>query len=244
MAESNSLFNSLIPRRDFIKASSAAAVGIAASGLLRPDALFAATGEAPVSLPLLGVGFTADEIGQKSTRLIDARSVLTGDPTFISRGARLTIASFGPAESRSKKSAPGAAIDAIFPVLGREAAKFPRFQAWCYRAKESGVEAGGTSFTMPVTATDGVRLVVRPLAPMGETAPVASVESPFTLALDSSNGAYKLQKGTYVVAFRDDASNDVAPNWDRFTVVRHGEHEVIVPGARFAHVVITIDYAS
>jgi hypothetical protein len=241
MAESKSLLNSLIPRRDFLKASSAAAVGIAASGMLRPETLLAA-GDAPVVLPLLGVGFTAEELGQKSARLIDARAALSGDPTFLSRGARLTIASFGPAESRSKKSMPGAAIDAIFPVLGKEADKFPRFRAWCYRVKDSGVEAGNTSFTMPVSATDGLRLVVRPLAAIGEPEP--ATESPFTLALNSVNGAYKLQKGTYVVAFRDDASNDVEPNWSRLTVVRHGEHEIVVPGARFAHVVIIVDYAS
>jgi hypothetical protein len=242
MAESKSFSSSLIPRRDFLKASSVAAVGIAASGLLRPDVLLAA-GDAPVSLPLLGVGFTADDVTQKNVRLTDARSVLSGDPTFLSRGARLTIASFGPAESRSKKSAPGAAIDAIFPVLGRENAKFPRFQAWCYRVKESGVEAGNTSFTIPVTATDGIQLIVRPLAPIGETAPVA-IESPFNLALGTANGAYKLQKGIYVVAFRDDASNDVAPIWERLTLVRHGERELSVPGARFAHVVLSVDYAS
>jgi len=241
MAESKSLLNSLIPRRDFIKASSAAAVGIAASGLFRPDVLLAA-GDAPVSLPLLGVGFTADDLAEKSARLIDARAALSGDPSFISRGARLTIASFGPAESRSKKSAPGAAIDAIFPVLGRDAAKFPRFQAWCYRAKDSGIEAGSTSFTMPVTATDGIRLVVRPLGPIGEPAP--AIESPFTLSLNSMSGAYKLQKGTYVVAFRDDASNDVEPNWGRLTVMRRGEKELVVTGARFAHVVVVVDYAA
>src|SRR6266550_2327060 len=144
MAESKSLLNLPVPRREFLKASSAAAIGIAASGLLRPGSLFAAGG-APVSLPLLGVGFTADDVAHKSVRLVDARDVLTGDPTFLSSGARLTIASFGPAES------------------------------------------------------------------------------PFTLSLGSTSGTYKLQKGIYVVAFRDDAGSDGTPIWDRLTVARRGE---------------------
>src|SRR5256885_16617184 len=117
MAESKSLFNAPVPRREFLKASSVAAIGIAAGSLLRTDSLFAA-GDAPVSLPLLGVGFTPDAVGPKGIRLADARDALSGDPTFLSRGARLTIASFAPAESRSKKSSPGAAIDAVFPILG------------------------------------------------------------------------------------------------------------------------------
>lgn len=242
MAALKSLFNVPVPRRQFLKASSAAAIGVAASGLLNPKSLFAA-GEAPVSLPLLGVGFTADDVAHKAVRLADARDILTGDPTFLSRSARLTIASFSPAESRAKKGAPGAAIDAVFPVLGKEPAKYPRFQAWCYRAKESGVEAGDTSFTMPVTATEGIRLVVRPLAPMGVKEPVVATESPFTLALSSTNGAYKLQKGIYVVAFRDEAGSDSSPAWERLTIVRRGEHDLVVSGARFAHVIVSIDYA-
>lgn len=240
MAESKSFLNVPVPRRQFLKATSAAAVGFAAAGLFRPESLLAAG--APVVLPLLGVGFTPDELGPKGARLVDATDVSSGDPTFLSRGARLTIASFSPLPSRSKRSAPGAAIDAIFPVYGQSAEKYPRFQAWCYRAKESGVEAGATSFTMPVTATDGIQLVVRPLAAPGADA-AAATQSPFSLSLGSRNGTYKLQKGTYVVAFREETEGGGAPLWQRLTLVRHNEHEIVVPGAHFSYVVVSVDYA-
>src|ERR1051325_3071309 len=130
MAASKSLFTVPIPRRQFLKAGSAAAIGIAASGLLNPGSLFAA-GELP--MPLLGVGFTADEIGENSVRLTDARYALSGDPTFISRGARLTIGSFTAARTRSNRSLPGATIEALFPVLGKTADQTSRFHAWSYR---------------------------------------------------------------------------------------------------------------
>src|SRR5256885_7680390 len=241
MTELKSLPSVPVPRRRSLKPGPAAAVGFAAAGLFRPGSVLAAG--APVVLPLLGVGFTPDEVGEKSVRLTDAAHALSGDPTFLSRGARLTIASFTPAASRAKRSSPGAAIDAIFPILGASAEKYPRFQAWCYRAKESGLEAGSGSFTMPVTATDGIQLVVRPLAAIGAEAPAATTQSPFALSLGTGGGAYKLQKGTYVVAFREESGNDGTPLWDRLTLVRRGVHDLTVPGAHFAYVVLSIDYA-
>src|SRR5437870_1769054 len=101
-----SLFHKPVPRRQILKVSSAAAIGFAAAGLVRPDSLFGA--EAPVSLPLLGVGFTPDEPSEKNGRLTDAASMLAGDPTFISRGARLTITSFAPVAPRARKTPRGA----------------------------------------------------------------------------------------------------------------------------------------
>jgi len=243
MAAMKSIFNVPVPRRQFLKASSAAAIGLAASGLLNPKSLLA--GEAPVVLPLLGVGFTPDEVGHKGVRLTDARDVLSGDPTFISRGARLTIASFSPMPpARSNKASAGAAIDAIFPALGRTAEHYPRFQAWAYRTKESGPDAGISSFTMPVIATDGVQLVVRPLAPIGaDAAKFTATQSALTLSLGSTNGAYKLQKGIYVVAFRDAFGSDDAPLWNRLTLTSRDEHELVVPNAHFAYLVLKVDYA-
>src|SRR5438034_2331309 len=240
MAGSKSLLNVPVARRQFLKASSVAAIGFAAAGLIRPDSLFGAA----ITVPLLGVGFTpADDVVHGNARLIDATSALSGDPTFISRGARLTISSFSPA-ARGHKTQEGAAIDAIFPILGREAEKYPRFQAWSFRAKESGLESGRGSFTMPVTATDGIQLVVRPLpAPGAEASAAAATQSPFALSLGSASGSYKLQKGTYVVAFRDANGSDGAPNWNRLYLARHDEGDLYVPGARFSYVVVNVDYA-
>jgi hypothetical protein len=239
MAASKSLLNVPVARRQFLKASSVAAIGFAATGLIRPGSLFGAA----ITVPLLGVGFTpADDVVHGNARLIDATSALAGDPTFISRGARLTISAFSPA-SRGHKTQEGAAIDAIFPILGREAEKYPRFQAWSFRAKESGIESGRGSFTMPVTATDGIRLVVRSLAAPGAEAPAVETQSPFSLSLGSSDGSYKLQKGTYVVAFRDANGSDGAPSWSRLFLARRDEGDLYVPGARFSYVIVNIDYA-
>ena len=239
MAGSKSLLNVPVARRQFLKASSVAAIGFAAAGLIRPDSLFGAA----VTVPLLGVGFTPDDVTLGRAGLIDATSALSGDPTFISRGARLTISSFSPA-ARGHKTQEGAAIDAIFPILGREPEKYPRFQAWSFRAKESGLESGRGSFTMPVTATDGIQLVVRPLpAPGAEASAAAAMQSPFALSLGSASGSYKLQKGTYVVAFRDANGSDGAPNWSRLFLARRDEGDLYVPGARFSYVVVNVDYA-
>ena len=238
MAASKSFLNVPVPRRQFLKATSAAAAGFAAAGLLRPDSLF---GEA-MTVPLLGVGFTPDEVIEGGhARLSDATSALSGDPTFISRGARLTINSFKPSP-RGHKVQDGAAIDAIFPVLGRESEKYPRFQAWSFRAKQSGIEAGNGTFTMPVTATDGIRLVVRALAAPGADKSVET-QSPFALSLGTAGGSYKLQKGTYVVAFRTASGDEGAPSWGRMALARSDEGELYVSGARFPYVIITVDYA-
>ena len=46
-----------------------------------------------------------------------------------------------------------------------------------------------------------------------------------------------------VVAFREESGNDGTPLWDRLTLVRRGVHDLTVPGAHFAYVVLSIDYA-
>src|ERR1041385_58831 len=81
---------SQIARRDFLKATSVAALGLTVGGL--PSRLFAASVGAG---PLRSVGFAdhAPAAGE-TVSLAAAERVLSGDPVFIRRGARVVVSSY------------------------------------------------------------------------------------------------------------------------------------------------------
>src|SRR5258705_13938585 len=140
--------SSHLPRRDFLKAGSAAAVGVAFAGLV-PQRLFAAAADSAV----LSVGFAPRPAEGASVRLAAAEQTLAGDPSFISRGARVIVSSYHRAAKYDGKTG-GHSLDAIFPAIRYEPARYPRFNAW-----SSGRRT--MRFKMPVTATQGVQFALR-----------------------------------------------------------------------------------
>jgi hypothetical protein len=208
-----------IARREFLKSGSVAAALLA----LHPVSLFAASNSSAV----LSVGF-ADRVPApgEGVRLIGAERVLSGDPAFISRGARVTIGSFHRAPKYDGRPG-GAAIAAIFPVLSYAPESYPRFNAWIFDGRTADSGRRPVRFSMPVTATQGVQFAVqRNLLPL-------------TLGSDSS--ALKLQRGVYVIALRESAA-DSPPPWSALTLGNAADG-LAVDSTAFSYVVITLDFA-
>lgn len=231
--------NAGLPRRDFLKISSLAAFGIAA-GALRPDPLRAASANS--GPPLLAVGYVENApAAGAAVDMSSADSILSGDPTFISRGARLTFRS--PGISDSDRSL-GAAVDVLFPLLGFTAAQFPRYRAWFFARDDAGfVMPGNVSFNVPVTATRGLGLVLsrKPQiqVPQG---PAGADESDATLTLGSDSGRLKLRRGVYAIAFRD-TSNQQLPNWRAIRLVSKSGDLVVTPSPA-TYVLMSVDYGA
>jgi len=229
-----------VARRDFLKTSSAAAVGLSAVAF-SPGSLFAAPSSENDFAPLLGVGYaqSAPEAGQ-SVRLAPADRALVGDPSFISRSARVTIHTFARAASREGKPG-GAAIDVIHPAIGYAPDKYPRFRAWTYATDKNSVDnvGGAIAFTVPVTATQGLQFAIRRV-PVESNGPAKEI--PLALTLSSESGAFKLQRGIYVIAFREE-NRDSVPSWSTLSVSSKGG-QYLVDTKAFSHAILTIDYAS
>src|SRR5450631_716045 len=113
-----------VHRRQFLKVASVAAVGVAFS----ERKMFAAMSSGID--PLLSVGFTPSLPKDGfMVPMSDASSILSPDPGFISRAARVTVV--GGARARQYLNAAGGiGVDAYFPITGRDAAKLPRYSFW------------------------------------------------------------------------------------------------------------------
>lgn len=228
-----------VARRDFLKAGSAAAIGFTAVAL-SPESLFAAPLRDRGILPLLSVGYApeAPEAG-RSVRLAAADRALLGDPAFISRGARVTVQSFARA-TRYQGEHGGVGIDVIHPVIGYAPEKYPRFRAWAFSVDKNLDNIGGPiRFNVPVTGTQGLQFVVRRVT-FDRDEP--STETLLPLTLGSEFGKMKLQRGVYVLAFRESAGDSVPP-WSAHSVKSKGG-SLVVDTESFSYAVVTIDYAS
>jgi hypothetical protein len=245
-----------VDRRHFLGVTGAAAVG-AATGALNPSVLFASE---PFN-PLLSIGFAEMEPGGQSVRLVGADRLLMGDPAFISRAARVSIKSFHRQSSR-RGAAGGAAIEAVYPANGYEPARYPRFRSWSYVGREDYDSVGGRiSFNVPVHGVNGLELRItrlqtndgdgparrRAAAPALSDARDTSEFQRVSLALGSVTGTYKLQRGVYVIAFRE-TQRDAAPAWGAYWLSeRSGELVAGTSGgtaADFTYAVIGVDYAT
>ena len=215
-------------RRRFLTTT---ALGVTALALNHKNAF--ATTSAGFS-PLISIGFApALPADGGMVRRGDAASILMPDPTFLSRGARVTVA--GSARAAKHASDPGGvAVDAVLAK---------RFRFWS--AADNGT-SGNLSFVAPAVATSGIDFVARRMRETTKkeetaaTAPADVDPAPFTLSLGSAAGP-KLQRGVYVVALRESA-NETITDWSAFSIVaNHGAYSVA--GATFAWMILKIDYA-
>lgn len=227
----------VVHRRQFLKIASVAAVGVAFS----ERRLFAATSLGIV--PLLSVGY-ADHLPEDgfTVPMADASTVLSPDPTFINRAARITVA--GGSRAKQYANTPGGiGVDAYFPITGREVGKFPRFAFW---SAVNDATTGPVSFRMPALATTGLTFVVRRMRPTagdGELNTVPALEpetSPLTLSLGNADGP-KLARGIYALAFREENS-DSAPSWSRMLLMHQNGKYSLSNAAGVTYLLLQVDY--
>jgi hypothetical protein len=210
-----------IPRREFLRISSAAAMGLAVVAI-GEGKLFAATSSGIV--PLMDVGYAPSQPATGfSIPLASAESILSPDPRFISTGARVSVV--GAKRAASHRNAPGGiGVDALFPVSHRQS----------------------NSFTVQVPSTTGVALMVRRQRPTNEkeseAAPALEPEvAPLTLSLGNVAGP-KLTRGVYVLAFREEEGDNMSSNWNRLTLA-HSDEGYYLSGATFSYLILNVDYA-
>lgn len=234
-----------IPRREFLRISSAAAMGLAVVAV-GEGKLFAASSSGVV--PLMDVGYAPSLPATGfSIPLASAASILSPDPRFISTGARVSVVAARRAASH--KNAPGGiAVDALFPVSHRQDSDPLRYRFFSIAGRpDQDSISGPLSYTVQVPSTGGVSLVVRHRRPSTETAaltapPALEAEvTPLTLSLGNVAGP-KLTRGVYVLAFREDAADSMSSNWNRLTLAP-SEDGYYVSGATFSYLVLNVDYA-
>ena len=73
------------------------------------------------------------------------------------------------------------------------------------------------------------------------TPPLESEVTPLTLSLGNVAGP-KLTRGVYVLAFREEESDSMSSNWNRFTLV-HSDDGYYLSGATFSYLILNVDYA-
>jgi hypothetical protein len=172
--------------------------------------------------------------------MADASTILSPDPAFISRAARVRVVG-GVRSKQRLGSDGGVGVDAYFPITGRETGRYPRFSFW---SATGDSQSGGTSFRMPVLATTGLSFVVRRIRPsqvrtMNATPPLETEVSPLTLSLGNVDGP-KLTRGVYAFAFREEAS-DNAPSWSRTLLInQNGQYSL--SGFSATYMLLQIDY--
>ena len=232
-----------IPRREFLRISSAAAMGLAVVALGEKN-LFAAGASGIV--PLMDVGYAPSlPAAGYSIPLASANSILSPDPRFISTGARVAVVSAKRAANHA--NAPGGiAVDAFFPVAHRRPDDPLRYGFFSMNGRAGGDSVSGPlSFTVQVPSTTGVALVVRrqrpaPDAELSAQPPLEPEVSPLTLSLGNVAGP-KLTRGVYVLAFREE-EGDSMTDWRRMSLAPTAENGYLISGATFSYLILNVDY--
>lgn len=231
-----------IARREFLRISSAAAMGLAVVALGERDLFAAASG----SVPLMDVGYAPSLPATGfSVPLASANSILSPDPAFIRNGARITVV--GAKRAASHANAPGGiAVDALFNVSHRGPDDPLRFKFFSVNGRsDHDAISGPLAFTVQVPSTGGVSFMVRRQSPVSDTKTAASASSqpdgtPLTLSLGNVAGP-KLARGVYVLAFREEDGDSMA-DWRRMTIAP-SEDGYYVSGATFSYLALKVDYA-
>jgi len=211
-------------RREFLRLSSTAAAGLAIVAVSQNNLLGAPAGDVA---PLLSVGYAPSLPTTTPVGLMNASSLLTSDASFLSHDARISIHGGARAEKYLKNPG-GVAVDAIYPV-GYQAEQFPRTYFWS--ASRFSTSRSGSA-VVTALSTSGISLSIKGLA--------SRSESILTLGLTSKSDP-KLQRGVYVIALRESASDSV-PNWNRLELVRENGR-IVIPGATTGYAILHIDYA-
>lgn len=233
-----------IPRREFLRISSVAALGVAVVAVSERN-VFAASSTGII--PLMDVGYAPSlPLTGYSVPLASAASILSPDPRFISTGARVSMVGARRAANHAK--APGGiGVDALFATNHRQPNDLTHFRFFSLAGRPDGDSISGqVGFNMPVPSTSGVMLMVKRQRPSvsTDTATPPAIESEvsaLTLSLGNVAGP-KLTRGVYVLAFREENSDSMS-NWNRLTLAPSQNDGYYVAGATFSYLILTVDYA-
>lgn len=229
-------------RREFIAAGSAAVAGLAVSS----GRAFAAEPAAATSPLSLFVGYWGGAprimrrfITNAPATLDSAQSVLTGDPSLFSLGARISFRGL----HRQQGSAPRSIlIDAMQRT--NEGARLPFF-AFTHVEDRTGIRTSPPlSFTMNVQTEGTLDLVVR-------STEATTSERTLSFAVNSADGALMLNRGVYVLAL-----TNREPHWRAIRFADGARPDAFVTGKQllasamdgqpvdFDYVVMTVGAAS
>jgi hypothetical protein len=233
-----------IPRREFLRISSVAALGVAVVTISDGN-LFAATSSGIV--PLMDIGYAPSlPAAGFSIPLSAADSILSPDPRFISTGARISVVAAKRAD-RHRNAPGGIGVDALFATNHRQPDNPSHFRFFSVNGRaDADTISGPVSFNMPVPSTSGVTLMVTRQRPStsqeaaSTPPPIESEVSPLTLSLGNVAGP-KLTRGVYVLAFREEDSDSMS-NWSRLSIAK-GDAGYYIPGATFSYLLLNVDYA-
>jgi hypothetical protein len=233
-----------MPRREFLRISSAAALGVAVAAMSERS-LFAA--ESSGVVPLMDIGYAPFlPLPGYSVPLAAASTILSPDPHFIGSGARVSVVGAGRAAGH--KNAPGGiAVDALFPVSHRGPDDPSRYRFFSVAGRpDSDAISGQLSFTIQAPATSGISLLVRRLRPTNQAStdapPAIETEaSPLMLSLGNVAGP-KLNRGVYALAFREEAGDSMM-NWSRMALAPVESGGFLISGATFTYLLLNVDYA-
>jgi hypothetical protein len=233
-----------IPRREFLRISSAAALGVAVVAVSEGK-LFAASSSGIV--PLMDVGYAPSlPLPGYSVPLASAASILSPDPHFIGSGARISVV--GAKRAASHANAPGGiAVDALFQVAHRNPENPVHYRFFSVSGRpDAEATSGPLGFTIQPPATSGVSFLVRRQRPTNQPAseavpPIEAETSPLTLSLGNVAGP-KLARGVYALAFREENADSMA-SWNRMALAPVDGGGYVISGATFTYLLLNVDYA-
>lgn len=246
-----------IPRREFLRLGSAAAVGLAATGL-SADIAAGIT----VPMPLLSAGFCSEmpeEIGSgDACRVVAADRLRAAERHLAATGARITVHQFRRAAAHRDLPLE-LSLRAYYPSFDPATGAKTPVIAWVWRGSaHRQFSSNRTAFTVPVDAGDALHLGIDRTI---ETAPRISIlrrmsgalatrrdERAEIAAFAPRGGAdgLPLRRGTWLLAIRE-SDADAAPSWSSLHLARSGNDFALrtFGGGEpaFSYLIISIDAA-
>lgn len=169
-----------INRREFLVTGSLVAAGMSLSSIATAAPKTAAV------LPL-SVGF----LGETGHSFQAADSVLSGDPTLFSRGARFSF--------RGMQRFGGDKMQVTIDVIYRtDVGDLPFFAFTHGEQKKTHANSSPSSFMVPVPSNSSIDLLVK-----ATRASSPEAQATVSLAVNSIRNTIRLNRGTYVFGFSD-----------------------------------------
>jgi hypothetical protein len=259
----------VIERRRFLVLGSAAAVAFAARGVSAAVAPTPASAELPASLAVAfidGLESRAAAIGGVS--VLGANALTVGDPSFISRSAKVTV--LGMWRAQNRRETVGVALKAYYPTALYSLGDVPCY-VWSHLSRSATDAQRPASFRIPIDSA-GLRLEVETTAPRSgivemvrgrvssriamnddggrprSREALADLKNVASLSLGIDRGASKLRAGKYVLAMLP--AGAATPDW---STVRYTPANVSGPvsvrsllgetAPAFDYVIVDVDFA-
>ena len=243
-----------IPRREFLRLGSTAAVGVAATSL--------SGGSITAPMPLLSIGFceqTLDEIAAGDARCVVAAQRLgSADRQLAANGVMVTVHGFQRAAAHDAQPL-AISLRAYYPSVDPATGAKTPFIAWVWGGNaRHHIASNRTAFTVPVANGDALHLgidrtievaaqstILRRLTGVGakrrdDRAEIAA------FAPRGGSDALPLRRGTWFLAVRE-SDGDAAPSWSSLHAIRAGNELILrdIAGGEpnFSYLVISTDAA-